>query len=253
MRIKHSVFVVTGGASGLGAATAKRLAHAGGQVVVADVTAPTDTAFGEVADVVHYIRADVTSEADMLAALDVAKPLGPLRGLVHCPGRGHPKRLVNRDGEPFPLSEFVSVVQLNLVGTFNAVRLAAANMSRNDESDGERGAIVMTASIAAFEGQVGQVAYAASKAAVAGMTLCAARDLADHRIRINTIAPGTFDTPLLARFSDDIKARLAAAVPNPARLGDPAEFAALAEHMLTNEYLNGEVVRLDGAIRMAPR
>jgi NAD(P)-dependent dehydrogenase (short-subunit alcohol dehydrogenase family) len=150
------------------------------------------------------------------------------------------------------LDEFVDVVRLNLVGTFNALRLAAARMAGN-AGDRERGAVVMTASVAAFEGQVGQIAYAASKAAVAGMTLCAARDLADLRIRVNTIAPGTFDTPLLARFSDEIKQRLAASVPNPKRLGDPDEFAALAETMLTNEYLNGEVVRLDGAIRMAPR
>jgi len=253
MIIKDSVCVVTGGASGLGAATARRLAASGGTVVIADLTEPAESAFAECHGAVSFVRANVTSEADMTAVLDTAEQLGTVRALVHCPGRGHPKRIVGRDGEPFPLNEFVDVVQLNLIGTFNALRLTAARMARNDDRAGERGAVVMTASVAAFEGQIGQIAYTASKAAVVGMTLCAARDLADHRIRVNTIAPGTFDTPLLARFSGEIKASLAASVPNPRRLGDPDEYAALAEAMLTNEYLNGEVVRLDGAIRMAPR
>jgi NAD(P)-dependent dehydrogenase (short-subunit alcohol dehydrogenase family) len=222
-------------------------------VVLADVREPDTPVLAAMGDLAHFVRADVKSEADMTAVLDEAERRGPIRALVHCPGRGHPKRLVSRRGEPFPQSEFEDVVALNLFGTFNAVRLAAARMSRNQPDAGERGAIVMTASVAAFDGQVGQIAYAASKAAVVGMTLCAARDLADFQIRVNTIAPGTFDTPLLARFSDEIKAGLAASVPFPRRLGDPDEFAALAESILTNGYLNGEVIRLDGAIRMAPR
>jgi NAD(P)-dependent dehydrogenase (short-subunit alcohol dehydrogenase family) len=251
MKANGAVCVVTGASGGLGAATARRLAAAGAVVVLADVREPS----ASLADIgqARFVLADVRSEADMTAVLDEAETQGPVRALVHCPGRGHPKRLVSRSGQPFPLEEFQEVVALNLFGTFNAVRLTAARMSQNEPDGGERGAIVMTASVAAFEGQIGQIAYTASKAAIVGMTLCAARDLADFQIRVNTIAPGTFDTPLLGRFSDDIKASLAAAVPFPQRLGDPDEFAALAESMLTNGYLNGEVVRLDGAIRMAPR
>ncbi|MDV6286314.1 SDR family NAD(P)-dependent oxidoreductase [Rhodococcus jostii] len=251
MKIDNSVCVVTGGASGLGAATVHRLAAAGATVVAADIAPPE--AAGHNGHRVHYVTADVTSEDDMTRVFDTAEEFGPVRALVHCPGRGLPKRLLNRNHEPFPLHEFQQVTQLNLFGTFNALRLASARMAGNDEVDGERGAIVMTASVAAFEGQIGQIAYTASKAAIVGMTLCAARDLADFRIRVNTIAPGTFDTPLLARLSEDVKSSLAASVPNPPRLGDPTEYADLAATMLTNGYLNGEVVRLDGAIRMAPR
>ncbi len=240
-----------GGASGLGAATVRRLNADGAVVVAADIVEPKHAGHDDSG--VHYITADVTSEEDMARVFDAAEGLGPIRALVHCPGRGLPKRIASRKGEPFPLHEFEQVIQLNLIGTFNAVRLAAARMVGNDEVDGERGAIVMTASVAAFEGQIGQIAYTASKAAIVGMTLCAARDLADFRVRVNTIAPGTFDTPLLARLSEDIKASLAATVPNPPRLGNPDEYADLAATMLTNGYLNGEVVRLDGAIRMAPR
>jgi NAD(P)-dependent dehydrogenase (short-subunit alcohol dehydrogenase family) len=253
MRAKGAVCVVTGGTGGLGAATARRLIASGASVVLADVREPEAPVAAAMGDRAHFIRADVRSETDMTAVLDEAERLGPVRALVHCPGRGHPKRLVSRGGEPFPLKEFEDVVALNLFGTFNAVRLAAARMSRNSPDDGERGAIVMTASVAAFEGQIGQIAYTASKAAIVGMTLCAARDLAAFQIRVNAIAPGTFDTPLLARFSEEVKAGLAASVPFPQRLGDPDEFAALAESILTNGYLNGEVIRLDGAIRMAPR
>jgi NAD(P)-dependent dehydrogenase (short-subunit alcohol dehydrogenase family) len=222
-------------------------------VVVADLTSPGKGLFDGLEQRVHYVRVDVTEEADVTALVRAASELGVVRGLVHTPGGGgKPTRLVNRQGEPFPIDQFKSVVNLNLIGTFNTVRLFAAHMAGNDADVGERGAIVMTASIAAFEGQVGQAAYAASKAAIVGFTLTAARDLADHQIRVNTIAPGTFDTPLLSRFSDEIKDRLASAVPNPRRLGHPNEYAALAEHMLTNGYLNGEVVRLDGAMRMSP-
>ena len=251
MKIENSVCVVTGGASGLGAATVRRLACAGATVVAADIAPPEQAGHDD--PHVHYVSADVTSEDDMTRVFDAAEERGQVRALVHCPGRGLPKRLLSRSREPFPLHEFQQVTKLNLFGTFNALRLASARMAGNDEVDGERGAIVMTASVAAFEGQIGQIAYTASKAAIVGMTLCAARDLADFRIRVNTIAPGTFDTPLLARLSEDVKSSLAAAVPNPPRLGHPAEYADMAATMLTNGYLNGEVVRLDGAIRMAPR
>jgi NAD(P)-dependent dehydrogenase (short-subunit alcohol dehydrogenase family) len=252
MELQNAVCVVTGGASGLGAATARRLAADGARVVIADVAEPDLSGYSG-SNTPGVVIGDVKSETDMARVFDEAEQLGPIRGLVHCPGRGFPRRIVDRDGAPFPLDQFNDVIQLNLVGTFNALRLAAERMARNQETGGERGAIVMTASVAAFEGQIGQIAYTASKAAIAGMTLCAARDLADYRIRVNTIAPGTFDTPLLARLSEDVKAGLAASVPNPPRLGAPAEFADLAVTMLTNGYLNGEVVRLDGAIRMASR
>jgi NAD(P)-dependent dehydrogenase (short-subunit alcohol dehydrogenase family) len=254
MELQSSVTVVTGGCGGFGAATAHRVASAGGTVVVADITEPAADLFARVAERVEFIRTDVTSESDVRDLLKSAAELGPVRGLVHTPGGGgKPTRLVNRDGEPYPQEQFVSIVNLNLFGAFNVLRLAAAAMARNSDDDSERGAVVLTASIAAYEGQIGQAAYAASKAGVVGLTLCAARDLASRRVRVNTIAPGTFDTPLLARFSDEVKDDLAAAVPHPRRLGRPEEYAALAEHMLTNEYLNGEVVRLDGAMRMAPR
>lgn len=251
MELQNAVCVVTGGASGLGAATARPAAD-GARVVIADVAEPDLSGYSG-SNTPGVVIGDVKSETDMARVFDEAEQLGPIRGLVHCPGRGFPRRIVDRDGAPFPLDQFNDVIQLNLVGTFNALRLAAERMARNQETGGERGAIVMTASVAAFEGQIGQIAYTASKAAIAGMTLCAARDLADYRIRVNTIAPGTFDTPLLARLSEDVKAGLAASVPNPPRLGAPAEFADLAVTMLTNGYLNGEVVRLDGAIRMASR
>lgn len=252
MELQNAVCVVTGGASGLGAATARRLIADGARVVIADVAEPDLSGYSG-SNTPGVVIGDVKSETDMARVFDEAEQLGPIRGLVHCPGRGFPRRIVDRDGAPFPLDQFNDVIQLNLVGTFNALRLAAERMARNQETGGERGAIVMTASVAAFEGQIGQIAYTASKAAIAGMTLCAARDLAEYRIRVNTIAPGTFDTPLLARLSEDVKAGLAASVPNPPRLGAPAEFADLAVTMLTNGYLNGEVVRLDGAIRMASR
>ena len=257
MDITNGVALVTGGASGLGLATAKALRAAGAQVVILDLpnSAGAERA-GDLGDGVRFAAADVRSEADVAAALDVAAELGPLRVAVNCAGIGPAHRTVGRSG-PFPLPDFARVIEINLIGTFNVIRLAAERMMRLDPiggSDGEeRGVIVNTASVAAFDGQIGQAAYSASKGGVVGMTLPIARDLAGARIRVMTIAPGLFDTPLLAGASDEVRASLGAQVPHPARLGDPAEYAALVAHIVANPMLNGEVIRLDGAIRMAPR
>ncbi|WP_329391466.1 SDR family NAD(P)-dependent oxidoreductase [Streptomyces sp. NBC_01716] len=249
-----SVYVVTGGAGGLGGATAKLLAERDVSVVVTDlVDADESELRAQLGERVTFVRGDVCSESDLGQVLDHASERGTIRGLVHCPGKGFPRRIVDRAGTPFPLDQFETALRLNLVGTFNALRLTAARMATNDPDEGERGSIVMTASVAAWDGQVGQIAYAAAKSGVVGMTLCAARDLADLGIRVNTIAPGIFDTPLLARFSQDIRDGLAESVTFPKRLGDPEEYASLADQLLRNRYLNGEVIRLDGAIRMAAR
>ncbi|MFC9614261.1 SDR family NAD(P)-dependent oxidoreductase [Streptomyces sp. NPDC056938] len=254
MQLNGISAVVTGGAGGLGFATARRLVKAGAHVVLADLpTSAGERLADELGSQARFVAADINSDQDMEAAMDAAEQSGPLRAIVHTPGRGLPKRIVDNNGNPFPMADFRQVVELNLFGTFNVLRLSAARMAKNEEVGGDRGAVVMTASVAAFEGQVGQAAYTASKAAVAGLTLCAARDLSSHRIRVNTIAPGIFETPLLARLPQKVKDNLGASVPHPARLGDPDEYAALAESLLTNSYLNGEVIRLDGAIRMAPR
>lgn len=254
MSEQRTVFVVTGGAGGLGGAVASRLASRGAAVVVTDlVDVDQDELCARLGQDVTFVQADVCSESDLERVLDHAVERGTLRGLVHCPGKGFPRRIVDRRGVPFPLDDFEASLRLNLVGTFNALRLAAARMATNEPQDGERGAVVMTASVAAWDGQVGQIAYAAAKSGIVGMTLCAARDLADIGIRVNTIAPGIFDTPLLARFSDEIRDGLASSVTFPKRLGEPDEYASLADELLHNRYLNGEVVRLDGAIRMAPR
>jgi NAD(P)-dependent dehydrogenase (short-subunit alcohol dehydrogenase family) len=254
MDYAHSVGVVTGGASGLGLATARRLLAKGMAVVIADL--PTSQG-AEVAaglgDGAHFVPADVSSAEQMAAVFERAASLGPLRALVHCAGRGGPLRLLDRDGNPGSLADFETIVRINLTGSFNTLRLAAACMARNEPLDGERGACVLTASIAGYEGQIGQIPYASSKAGVIGMTLVAARDLAQRGIRVCTIAPGVFDTPILARLPENVKASLGAAVPYPPRLGQPDEFAALALHILENPMLNGETIRLDGALRMAPR
>ena len=189
----------------------------------------------------------------MNAAFDAAQKLGTLRALIHCAGRGGAVRLIDRDGNPGSLEAFEAVIRTNLIGTFNTLRLAAARMARNEPEGGDRGVCVLTASIAAYEGQIGQVPYASSKAGIVGMTLVAARDLAAKAIRVCTIAPGIFDTPLLARLPEDVRASLGKSVPHPARLGTPDEFAALAVHILENTMLNGETIRLDGALRMQPR
>jgi NAD(P)-dependent dehydrogenase (short-subunit alcohol dehydrogenase family) len=255
--ITDGVALVTGGASGLGLATAKALRAAGAQVVILDLpTSAGAERAGELGEGVRFAAADVRSEADVAAALDVAEELGPLRAAVNCAGIGPAHRTVGRTG-PFPLPDFTRVIEINLIGTFNVIRLAAERMMRLDPIGGpdgeERGVIVNTASVAAFDGQIGQAAYSASKGGVVGMTLPIARDLASARIRVMTIAPGLFDTPLLAGASEEVRASLGAQVPHPARLGDPAEYAALVAHIVANPMLNGEVIRLDGAIRMAPR
>jgi NAD(P)-dependent dehydrogenase (short-subunit alcohol dehydrogenase family) len=240
MRIEGAVAIVAGGASGLGAATARALADSGARVVVADLAGAE-------------VRTDVTDPDSVAAAVRAAVALGPLRIVVNCAGIAPPRRILGKDG-PMPLEEFARVVQVNLVGTFNVCRLAAAAMAASDPDDsGERGVIVNTASVAAFEGQIGQCAYAASKAGVAGLTLPMARDLSRHGIRVVTIAPGLFDTPMMAGLPQDARESLAAAVPFPARLGDPAEYASLVLHIVGNRYLNGEVIRLDAALRMGPR
>lgn len=254
MQLTHMSAVVTGGASGLGLATVRRLVARGVPVVVADLNPERGAAVvAELGDAVRYLQADVCDTAQMERVMDAAEALGPLRALVHCAGYGGAVRLVEKDGQPGSLEKFESIVRVNLIGTFNTLRLAAARMARNEVVEGERGACVLTASVAAFDGQIGQIPYASAKAGIVGMTLVAARDLAGKFIRVCTIAPGIFDTPLLARLPDNVKASLGAMVPHPARLGHPDEFAMTAMHILENPMLNGETIRLDGAIRMQPR
>ncbi|WP_322045558.1 SDR family NAD(P)-dependent oxidoreductase [Paraburkholderia sp. J67] len=255
MEWKGAVAVVTGGASGLGLASAKQLLEKGAQVVLADLASSRGAAVAdELGPAASFVPADVTSEADMQSVFAAATQRGALRGLVHCAGRGGAVRLIEKDGSPGSLDAYENIVRVNLVGTFNALRLAAAAMARNEpNAAGERGACVLTASVAAYEGQIGQVPYASSKAGVVGMTLVAARDLASKGIRVCTIAPGLFDTPMLARLPDEIRASLGKTVPFPPRLGQADEFASLALHILDNPMLNGETIRLDGAIRMQPR
>jgi NAD(P)-dependent dehydrogenase (short-subunit alcohol dehydrogenase family) len=251
MRIDGSAAIVTGGASGLGLATATELAKAGAQVVVLDL--PSSAGEQRAQEIGgRFAPADVTDEAAVQAAVDAAADLGPLRIVVNCAGIGNPGRVLGKQGV-LPLEQFERVVRVNLIGTFNVIRLAVAAMVQHEEVDGERGVIVNTASVAAFDGQIGQAAYSASKGGIVGMTLPIARDLASKMIRVCTIAPGLMDTPLLAGLPEPARESLAKQVPNPARLGTPEEYAALARHIVENGYLNGEVIRLDGAIRMAPR
>ena len=252
MKIAGSVALVTGGASGLGLATARRLAAQGAQVVIVDLPSSSGAQAAEQFGAT-FAPADVTNEVDVGAALDTAAGLGPVRVAVNCAGIGTPGRVISGKGAVMPLEQFSRVITINLVGTFNVIRLAAERIAATEEIDGERGVIVNTASVAAFDGQVGQAAYAASKGGVVGMTLPIARDLADRKIRVMTIAPGLFKTPMLAGLPEAAQASLGAQVPHPSRLGDPDEYAALVEHVVANPMLNGEVIRLDGAIRMAPR
>ncbi len=254
MDLVNTSAVVTGGASGLGAATARRLADAGVRVVVADLSEEAGEALAsEVGGA--FVRADVTSEDDVSAAVAVAMEMGPLRSLVNCAGIGSVSRTIGRDASPHDLAYFATVIAVNLTGTFNCIRLAASAMASLDPLDeaGSRGAIVNTASVAAFDGQIGQAAYSASKGGVVGMTLPIARDLSSVGVRVNTIAPGIIDTAMLAALPDEAKASLGQQVLFPKRLGQPAEYAALAEFLLTHDYMNGETVRMDGGIRMAPK
>jgi NAD(P)-dependent dehydrogenase (short-subunit alcohol dehydrogenase family) len=255
MRVAESTAVVTGGASGLGRATAERLVAGGGRVALVDRRA---SAGAEVARQLGpnalFAAADVTSADEVAAALDQTRErFGGVHVLVNCAGIGLAQRTVGKQG-PARLDDFVRVVQVNLIGTFNCIRLAATAMAANaPTADGERGVIINTASVAAFDGQIGQAAYSASKGGVVGMTLPIARDLADKGIRVVTIAPGLFDTPLLAGLPEQARESLGKQVPHPSRLGKPDEYGALAVHIVENPMLNGEVIRLDGAIRMAPR
>ena len=250
MQIKDAVAVVTGGASGLGLATTKRLLDAGASVVVIDLREGDE--LGKLGERVKFASADVTDEAAVGQALDVAESLGPLRINVNCAGIGNAIKTLGKDG-PFPLDGFKKVVEVNLIGTFNVLRLAAERIAKTEPLGEERGVIINTASVAAFDGQIGQAAYSASKGGVVGMTLPIARDLSRSLIRVVTIAPGLFKTPLLGSLPEEAQKSLGQQVPHPARLGDPDEYGALAVHIVENPMLNGEVIRLDGAIRMAPR
>ncbi|MGE0361612.1 MAG: 3-hydroxyacyl-CoA dehydrogenase [Vicinamibacterales bacterium] len=254
MRIEGKRFIATGGASGLGRAAAEAIVGAGGYVVVLDVNAEvgeaTARALGERA---IFVKADVTSEAEVQAAVDAAVHAGGLHGVVNAAGIGPAAKVLGRNG-PHPLDLFEKTIRINLTGTFNVIRLAAAAIAKNTPDDsGERGVIVNTASIAAYDGQIGQPAYAASKGGIVGLTLPVAREFAPLGIRVVTIAPGIFDTPLLAALPEAARLSLGQQVPFPSRLGRPSEYGALARHIIENEMLNGEVIRLDGALRMAPR
>jgi NAD(P)-dependent dehydrogenase (short-subunit alcohol dehydrogenase family) len=252
MQIQDSVFIITGGASGLGAATARMVVEQGGKVVLADVQAEAGQALAAELQGV-FVRCDVTSEADGQAVVAAALAQGTLRGIVNCAGIAPAAKTVGKEG-PHALELFQRVVMINLVGTFNMARLAADAMSKNAPQDsGERGVIINTASVAAFDGQIGQAAYASSKAAVAGLTLPMARDLSRNGIRVMTIAPGIFETPMLTGMPQEVQDALGAMVPFPPRLGKPREYALLAKAIIENPMLNGETIRLDGAIRMQPK
>jgi NAD(P)-dependent dehydrogenase (short-subunit alcohol dehydrogenase family) len=250
MDINGKVALVTGGASGLGAATARMLVAAGARAVIVDLNEPA----GELGDAVRFVRADVSDGGQAEQAVKTAtSTFGALHICVNCAGIADAQRVVGKEG-PADLSRFTKVIRVNLIGTFNMARLAASAMSRNaPDAEGERGVIVNTASVAAFDGQIGQAAYSASKGGIAAMTLPLARDLSGLGIRVMAIAPGIFDTPMLAAMPDDVRAALGAMVPFPKRLGRPSEYALLARQIIENPMLNGEVIRLDGAIRMAPK
>jgi NAD(P)-dependent dehydrogenase (short-subunit alcohol dehydrogenase family) len=255
MKIQGRTFFVTGAASGLGHATAKRLAAAGANVMLADVNSDQGTANADaIGAAAQFIKVDVTSEADVRVAIELAtSEFGPLYGAINCAGVVLGRRTVSRKGA-HDLESFERVIRINLIGTFNVIRLAAESMTENEPvENGERGVIINTASVAAFDGQIGQAAYAASKGGVAAMTLPIARDLAVTGIRVASIAPGIFETPMMAGMNDEVRLSLEAQVPFPSRLGKPDEYAALVQHIIENGYLNGEVIRLDGAIRMGPK
>ena len=255
MHLDGRTVIVTGGASGLGGATVDMIVGAGGRAAIIDVNEQTGhAAAARLGDKVRFVKADVTSDTDVQRAVDTAvQQLGGVHGLVCAAGIGVAERVLPKEGVQ-PLEHFTRTININLVGTFNAIRLAAAAMANNTPNDaGERGVIVTTASVAAFDGQIGQAAYSASKGGIVAMTLPIAREFARMGVRVMTIAPGTFDTPLLAGLPDAARQSLAQQVPFPSRLGRPEEYAALVRHIFENEMLNGEVIRLDGAIRMAPK
>lgn len=253
MDIAGSSAIVTGGASGLGAATARRLAAGGASVAILDINDELgETLATEIGGA--YVHADVTEPDEVQQAVDAAVEMGPLRVLVNCAGIGPPSRTVNRDGSPHDLGLYEKIIAINLSGTFNCIRLAAAAMSHTDPMEhGERGAIVNTASVAAYDGQIGQAAYSSSKGGIVGMTLPVARDLSSIGVRVNTIAPGIIDTPLLAGLPEPAKESLGQQVLFPKRLGTPDEYAALAMFLIEHSYMNGESIRMDGGIRMAPK
>lgn len=252
MDIQGNVFIVTGGASGLGAGTARMLAQAGGKVVIADLNEAAGTALASELGG-QFVKCDVSSEADGQTVVDAAQKLGRLAGLVNCAGIAVASKTVGKNG-PHPLDAFEKTIRVNLIGTFNMTRLAAAAMVQNTpDAEGERGVIINTASVAAFDGQIGQAAYAASKGGVVGMTLAIARDLARDGVRCMTIAPGLFETPMLLGMPPEVQEALGKMVPFPPRLGRPTEFAKLAQTIIGNTMMNGEVIRLDGAIRMQPK
>lgn len=254
MQLQDRTFLITGGASGLGAACAHEFARSGANVVICDINDPRDSPSPDVGSRIAFQKTDVSSENDVQAAVDAAvAKFGALHGAVNCAGIATAERVIGREG-PQPLAHFTNVVTVNLIGTFNVIRLAAAQMLKQDVAPGEdRGVIICTASVAAFDGQIGQAAYSASKGGVAGMTLPIAREFAQHQIRVMSIAPGIFDTPMLAGLPEAARESLGRQTPFPARLGKPTEYAALARHIVENQMLNGEVIRLDGAIRLAPK
>ncbi|MEV5649830.1 3-hydroxyacyl-CoA dehydrogenase [Nocardia sp. NPDC052254] len=253
MKLENAVAVVTGGASGLGLATVKELHSQGAKVVIIDLPSSNGESIAkELGDGVVFAATDVTNEEQVAAALDAAQALGTLRIAVNCAGIGNAIKTVSKKGA-FPLADFTKIINVNLIGTFNVIRLAAERISATELDGEERGVIINTASVAAYDGQIGQAAYSASKGGIVGMTLPIARDLASLNIRVNTIAPGLFHTPLFESLPEEAIKALGAQVPHPARLGDPTEYAALARHIVENPMLNGETIRLDGAIRMAPR
>ncbi|XLZ72553.1 3-hydroxyacyl-CoA dehydrogenase [Massilia sp. SR12] len=253
MQIKDQVFIITGGASGLGAATARMLVDNGGKVVLADVQVEAGEKLAAELGAAKFVKCDVTSEADGLAVVAAATAMGTLRGLVNCAGVAPAIKTVGKDG-PHPLDAFARTISINLIGTFNMCRLAADAMGKTEAAEwGERGVIINTASVAAFDGQIGQAAYGASKAGVAGLTLPMARDLSRSGIRVMTIAPGIFETPMLLGMPQEVQDALGKMVPFPPRLGKPFEYASLAKSIIENTMLNGETIRLDGAIRMQPK
>ncbi|MDA8018671.1 MAG: 3-hydroxyacyl-CoA dehydrogenase [Thermoanaerobaculia bacterium] len=251
----NTVALVTGGASGLGEATIRALVSAGSKAVIADLNAERGQGLAdELGEGVVFAATNVADADQVRAAISAAQRLGDLRIAVSCAGIGPAAKVVGRDGSPHDLDLYRKVIEVNLIGTFNVLRLAAAAMAGNEPNDdGERGVVVNTASVAAFEGQIGQAAYSSSKGGVVGLTLPAARDLMKTGVRVLTIAPGTFDTPLLAGMPENVREALAAGIPFPRRLGQPSEYGALVRHIVENAYLNGEVIRLDGALRMPPR